>query len=164
MTKNFELGASDSPPDHEAGTVAVDGGRRQIVTTSPGVPVEVNGSVSTTLDPNGPGACVDLTEVANSQAITASSVGFMNPHPGGWFYLMAVGGTAYLLGSGPRASNDPAVFPTATTTVTTGYALIVPEGMCIGPIRIGDRKLAVIGAAAAGVFTMLHITPAANPR
>jgi hypothetical protein len=167
MSNPNEKGASHTPKDDEIRTPAVDSGRRQIVVNDCGRPLEVvsytGRSVSQNPDPLGLGACVKLSDATNSVAITGSSVPWTNPCPGGWFILKATGGTAYILGSGPAPINKPVTAPTATTTVTSGFSLIVNEGESFGPIRIGDRKLAVIGAAAAGTLTFLQITPEANP-
>ena len=163
MTKYHEIGASYSPPDDEAHGPAIDPGRRLVVVNSEGRPLQVMGSL--TADPLGAGACIDLATVTNTQAIAATSARIVQDIvPGDYYYFIAVGNSAYIRGSGPTTGSTPTAIPTATTEAGVGYSLLVPEGACLGPFRIGDRYLAVIGASAAGTITVLHVTPAANPK
>lgn len=90
---------------------------------------------------------LDAEAAGNCVAITASSVAKTLPTASNVFQLCAYGNNAYVL------CGDN---PTATTTVTTGYALIVPEGSCIGPMVITDAKCAVIGTSAAGSLCFLN--------
>ena len=163
-TKLIPSDACDSPPDEQVQGPATDTGRRQVVVTDEGKPVQVWGTVSIRPDSMWQGGCIDLKDCTNTQAITASSAEITAPIvPGDWYYFIAVGNSAYIRGSGPAPSNNPVVVPTATTTAGTGFSLLVPEGACLGPFRIGDRHLSVIGSSAAGTITTLHITAAANP-
>jgi len=80
-----------------------------------------------------PGNCVAITAGSVQFTIAAST----------YYEICAVGNSAYVL----MGTN-----PTATTTVTTGYDFIVPEGVCLRPTQYSAAKAAVIGATAAGVL------------
>jgi hypothetical protein len=88
-------------------------------------------------------------DAGNCEAITNASV--QRTLVANKYYMFcADGGTAYVL----CAAN-----PTATTTVTTGFQMIVQDGMCRGPYRISSAKCAIIGAATAGNFCYHELDP-----
>lgn len=96
-----------------------------------------------------PWAKFDDDAAANCVAITTASVQFTLP-AAGWYHLTAVGNAAYIL----CGAN-----PTATTTVTTGFSTIVPEG-AERTRYLNSAKCAVIGASAAGSLCFEHLNTA----
>jgi hypothetical protein len=91
---------------------------------------------------------VMASAASNCEAITAASVQRTMTR-GTMYQLCADGGIAYLL----CGAN-----PTATVTVTTGFQLIIQDGMCRGPYRFDVAKCAIIGAAAAGNFCYIPLS------
>jgi len=92
----------------------------------------------------------DDDAVANCVGITNASVQFTLPGSAGdWYCMIAIGNTAYV----NCGSN-----PTATTTVTTGYAFPVPSGArhCR---RLTGTKCAVIGTTGTGALCFEHLNP-----
>lgn len=90
---------------------------------------------------NVPQTFLDAT-AANCAGITAASQQY-TVTAGQFYSVCTYGNSAYLLGGAS---------PTATTTVTTGYSFIVPEGTCTEKFKPTSAKLAWIGASAAGVI------------
>lgn len=95
-----------------------------------------------------PWAKFDDDAAANCVAITSSSVQFTLP-AAGWYYLTAVGNTAYIL----CGTN-----PTATLTVTTGFSIVIAEGSERLRYLTGP-KCAVIGASTNGSLCFGHLNP-----
>lgn len=82
---------------------------------------------------------------ANCVAITASSVQLTLPRSGDWYYVIAEGNTAYLLGG----SN-----PTATTSIG-GFSIHAPDSAPL-LMRLVGPKVAVIGTSAAGKICFIR--------
>jgi len=84
--------------------------------------------------------------VGNCVAITASSVQYTLPtaYRGGWFYIVAVGGDAYLLGgTNPTVNNAVGYF-----------SMMAPDGSPL-LVRLSSAKIAVKGSSAAGFICFI---------
>ena len=98
------------------------------------------------------GMYLDDVTIACSVATTSSSAQYTLPAAGDYYILAAVGATAYLEGG----SN-----PTVTATAG-GFAIVVPEGQVIGPVRLKGPKIAHITTGVTGKLVFMHLVTGAT--
>ena len=80
------------------------------------------------------------SDTTNCKALSETSAQYTLPRAGTYYYVLARGNTAYILGG----SN-----PTATAAVN-GHFAAISDGAILGPIRFTSAKIAYIGDTGAG--------------
>jgi len=105
-------------------------------------------------------AAVALAELPDSKvadrsitscvAITAASANYTLPKPGAFYYLVATGGTAYILCGAAGV---------VATTAVNGHNVTIPEGTWTPPIRLVGPVCDVVGSADAGQLCFIYLDP-----
>lgn len=93
---------------------------------------------------------LDDQDVASTLAIGAASAQ----------YVLPAGGDPYIVcARGNRVFVECGIAGVVATTAVGGYVFSVPDGACIGPVRLTGPNCAYIGTVAVGAVEFLHIVP-----
>ena len=82
------------------------------------------------------------------------------PAPGAVQYVLPVAGDPYIVcARGNRVFIECGAPGVVATTAVGGYVFSVPDGACIGPVRLTGPNCSYIGTVAVGAVEFLHIVP-----